>query len=108
MTSRAACGAGVLLLAGDQLAVACRVRGESAVHDEVRAGQLAGFVLDVEWLDRPADIGVNNPVHVLPATTSWPSEVRALISTQVAWQITAVSRPASTRSAIRLCTRSSV
>jgi hypothetical protein len=47
-----------LLLAGDQLTVAHRVGGESAVHDEVRTGQLAGLVLDAERLDWFPDEGL--------------------------------------------------
>src|ERR671923_53096 len=44
----------VLLLAGDQVAVAHRVRLEAATHDEVRAGEPARLVLDPERLDRAA------------------------------------------------------
>src|SRR4051794_15989345 len=49
-------GARVLLLAGDEVAVANRVPLEAALDDEVRAWDLAGLGLDVERLNRLADV----------------------------------------------------
>src|SRR5262245_19551373 len=45
----------VLLLAGDEVAVAHRVRPEASLDDEVGVAQLPRFVLDPERLDPAAD-----------------------------------------------------